>query len=162
MVSLDGYIYLQTKPARILEHRVEMERHLGRTLGPEEVVDHIDGITIHNSVSNLRVFASNGAHLAATTRKPRQWSQAGRRNIGQRTDLGAKIESVDTYRLRKERGDIRLRALLRAALELGTDAPCLCGTTHWLEQAGIDPLSRPSLEHAWQQLLARWERDLSQ
>lgn len=37
-------------------HRVEMERILGRKLGPDEVVHHIDGDKRNNSPSNLKVM----------------------------------------------------------------------------------------------------------
>ena len=163
MVDLDGYVLLQKKPARILEHRVVMEQVLGRPLSPEEVVDHIDGITIHNAPSNLRLFPTNGDHLRATVSdKGRAWSCSGRLNIGTRTDRGREIVPVDTYHQRKERGDVRLRAILRAALELGIEHPCLSGKLHWLEQSGIDPQSRPSLERAWDDLVRRYAADLAQ
>ena len=161
MVDLDGYVLLSTKPTRVSEHRVVMEQKLGRLLLPGEVVDHIDGITIHNDPTNLRLFASNGEHLASTSTGSRAWSVLGRQNIGRRTDRGIEIQRVDTYRLRKERGDVRLHAILRAALELGTEHPCLLGTTHWLEQSGIDPTSRPSLERAWGDLMRRFDEDLT-
>jgi len=162
-VDLDGYVLLQTKPTRVSEHRKVAEQMLGRPLLPDEVVDHIDGITIHNDPSNLRVFASNGEHLAATiSGKPPRWSTKGRQNIGTRTDQGLKIQPVDIYRQRKERGDVRLRAILRAALELGIEHPCLSGTRHWLTQNGIDPYSRPSLERAWDELERRYAADLVQ
>jgi hypothetical protein len=142
-----------------------MEKQLGRSLLPEEVVDHIDGITIHNDPSNLRLFATNGDHLRATiTGITKRTSASGQRNISaQKKNLvGPVLARVDTYRLRKERGDVRLRAILRASLELGIGHPCLSGTTHWLEQAGIDPLSRPSLERAWAALESRFSWDLIQ
>jgi hypothetical protein len=136
---------------------------LGRELTPEEVVDHIDGITIHNDPSNLRVFASNGEHLRETTSgRPKSISVAGRRNVkAQKKHLvGSVLAAVDTYRRRKERGDVRLRAILRGWLELDKDSPHLWGTRHWLEQSGIDPDSRPSLERAWDDLERRYALDL--
>ena len=163
MVDRDGYVLLENKRRRVLEHRAVMERVLGRPLRPEEVVDHIDGITIHNDPSNLRVFASNAEHLRATIAgKPHCVSLLGQRNVrAQKKGLvGPVLEPVDTYRRRKERGDVRLRAILRAALELGTTHPCLSGTRHWLEQNGIDPGSRPSLEQAWVELEHRYAVDL--
>jgi hypothetical protein len=164
IVDLDGYVLLSTRPTRILEHRSVMERKLGRLLLPGEVVDHVDGITIHNDPTNLRVFASNSEHLASTIAyKAKQISQTGKRNVkAQKKNLvGRVLEPVDTYRLRKERGDVRLHAILRAALELGIRHPCLLGTTHWLEQSGIDPTSRPSLERAWADLMRRYDEDLA-
>jgi hypothetical protein len=140
-----------------------MEKKLGRYLSPEEVVDHIDGLTLHNAPDNLRLFESNGAHLEATiSGKRRQWSGSGHANIGARTDRGREIERVDTYRLRKKRGDVRLRQILLAALSLGIDSPYLSGTHRHLEKAGIADLSRPNLERAWGDLSARLEADLLQ
>lgn len=165
MVDLDGYVLLQTKPTRVSEHRHVAAQTLGRELLESEVVDHIDGITIHNDPKNLRVFATNGVHLRATiTGRDRSASvsNSGRRNIkAQKKNLvGTVFEPVDTYRLRKERGDVRLRAILRAALELGKEHPCLSGTTHWLKQTGIDPSCDRSLERAWAALESRYAEDL--
>jgi len=163
MVDKDGYVLLKTSPHRVSEHRQVMESVLCRPLTDEEVVDHINGITIHNDPSNLRLFASNGDHLAATlVGRSKNWSVSGRANIGVRTDRGLNLEPVDIYRQRKERGDVRLLAILRAALELGITHRCLLGTTHWLKQRGIDPTSRHSLELAWVELMNRYELDLSQ
>ncbi len=162
MVDLDGYVLTQTKPSRVSEHRQVMEKILGRELQKKEVVDHRDGITIHNAADNLRLFASNADHLRATiSGRPRKFSVSGLANIGARTDLGTAIQPVDTHHRRKARGDVRLLAILRAALELGTKHPCLCGTRHWLEQIGIDPYSHPSLELAWDGLMSRYEADLA-
>lgn len=67
---------------RVREHRLVMERKLGRYLEPGEVVDHIDGNTSNNDPSNLRLFASNAEHLRVTLagRVP-NWSEDGRRRI---------------------------------------------------------------------------------
>ena len=115
-IDLDGYVKVSAGPYQILEHRMLLEHHLGRGLRKGEVVDHIDGLTLHNILENLRLFPSNAAHLEATLRECPQWSASGRRNIRQRGLLP--YVPVSTYRLRKERGDVRLRAILRAALEL--------------------------------------------
>lgn len=47
----------------VLEHRLAMERQLGRLLEDTEVVHHIDGNRSNNDPSNLEVFASNADHL---------------------------------------------------------------------------------------------------
>lgn len=160
-VTRDGYAVLHLSDAepQKKEHRHLMEKHLGRRLSTEEVVDHIDGLTLHNALSNLRVFPSNREHLAATLSGAPRWSAAGRENIGVRTDRGAVIEPVDSYRQRKEAGDVRLRQILLVALKLGTDSPFLCGTHHWLQRAGIDLASRPSLERAHRAILDSWGWD---
>lgn len=47
----------------VREHRLVVERQLGRYLKQDEVVHHIDGSKQNNSISNLMVFSSNSAHI---------------------------------------------------------------------------------------------------
>jgi len=167
-VARDGYVYIQRGGRRVLEHRQLMSDILGRPLKASEVVDHIDGLTLHNSPGNLRLFASNAERLAATTTgKPHRVSEAGKDNLRGLNNVrhrGAQPLTsplVDTYRQRKEAGDVRLRQILLAALSLGTDCHYLWGTLHWLEQAGIDWRSRPNLEHALAAVEERWAAALA-
>jgi transcription initiation factor TFIIIB Brf1 subunit/transcription initiation factor TFIIB len=55
-----------TKGGYVRQHRLVMEKKLGRYLAPREVVDHRNGDTSDNSPENLRLFASNAEHLRAT------------------------------------------------------------------------------------------------
>ena len=45
-----------TKAGYVREHRLVMERHLGRYLKPDEIVHHKDSNTLNNDISNLEVL----------------------------------------------------------------------------------------------------------
>jgi hypothetical protein len=174
-IGVDGYV-LVTAPANhpsarkrtnrnnwsIPEHRLVMEQKLGRYLLPEEVVDHIDGLTLHNLPDNLRLFVRNGEHLQVTTTGiPKNISVSGRQNIRLKYHLPPDFQRIDIYLQRKKRGDVRLLQIFLAALQLGIDSPFLLGTHRHTTKAGIDMSSRSTIELALGSLLQRWEADLS-
>lgn len=64
----------------VQEHRLVLEKHLGRFLLPTEVVHHIDGNHANNDISNLQLFSSNGEHLKATLRGVRHNMSAENRS----------------------------------------------------------------------------------
>jgi transposase-like protein len=86
VVDKDGYILIwhpdhphADRHGYVREHRLVMERVLGRYLLPTEVVDHIDGVRDHNDDSNLQLFASNRDHLAATLQdRVPNWTPGGK------------------------------------------------------------------------------------
>lgn len=47
-----------------LEHRIVMEKFIGRNLLPNEVVHHINKNGIDNRIENLMLFSNNGEHLS--------------------------------------------------------------------------------------------------
>lgn len=155
-VDADGYVTVPTpeghsgrKNGRIAEHRLVMEIELGRGLLETEVVDHIDGLHLHNHPSNLRVFQSNADHLKATiSGQVPNWSDEGKEMLSLARRRILTDQRVDTYRQRKANGDVRLQQILLAALQLGIDSPYLLGTHRHLEKAGIDWSSDSNLKRA--------------
>lgn len=63
----------------VREHRLVMEKRLGRYLAADEVVHHIDGNNQNNATENLKLFPTNAAHLAETLKgKTPNWTPKGR------------------------------------------------------------------------------------
>lgn len=69
-VLIDGYRYIYspdhpnaTKEGYVAEHRLVMEKHLGRLLNPKETIHHLNHDRLDNNIDNLHLCPSNGKHF---------------------------------------------------------------------------------------------------
>ena len=89
LVGRYWYVYSPDHPRRtkqrlVAEHRLVMEKVLGRYLEPQEVVHHIDGNPQNNEPSNLVVFQTNAEHLRQDLKgRVPNWSADGKRRLSE-------------------------------------------------------------------------------
>ena len=62
IVYKPNHPFASTRDGYILEHRLIIEKHLGRYLLPTEHVHHINKNPIDNRLKNLYLFATNSDH----------------------------------------------------------------------------------------------------
>lgn len=88
-IDRDGYVLINMrghptarKNGNMFEHRLVMEKHLGRYLRRGEVVHHINGIHCDNRIENLKLFGCNGDHLRHELKgKCPNWSEPARARL---------------------------------------------------------------------------------
>ncbi len=71
-----GYIYIHSPDHpfrdcnnRVLEHRLVMEKNLGRYLSKNEVVHHMNHVKDDNRIDNLMLISTNSEHIKLHSRK---------------------------------------------------------------------------------------------
>jgi DNA-binding CsgD family transcriptional regulator len=89
MIDKDGYVLIHqpehpyaSRHGYVREHRLVVEKRMGRFLSSKEVVHHKNGERQDNRSCNLELFESNGHHLAKTLKgKCPKWTEDGKRRI---------------------------------------------------------------------------------
>lgn len=88
----------------IREHRLVMEKNLGRHLLPDEVVHHKDENKQNNHPDNLELYTTNAEHLAETLRgQVPNWTEEGKARIREQNRQGVKDWWAATLPTRKRR-----------------------------------------------------------
>lgn len=91
IVDKDGYVLVlqrshphANRHGYVREHRLVMEKLVGRVLDPKEVVHHRNRNKQDNSPENLQLFSENREHLKEElTGKVPRWTEDGKRRIAE-------------------------------------------------------------------------------
>ena len=75
MVLCRNHPYARLGGKYVREHRLVMEKHIGRYLKPSEIIHHIDGDIKNNHIDNLMLFPSHSAHASFHHPKGESFSQ---------------------------------------------------------------------------------------
>ena len=75
-INKSGYRIICVNGKQRAEHRVIMEKHIGRSLQGKEVVHHKNGIRDDNRIDNLEIFKSHSDHMKIHS-DPRIMSKRG-------------------------------------------------------------------------------------
>ena len=69
-INKGGYVFIRSHDhpyadvrGYVFEHRLVMEKHIGRHLLPTEIVHHIDGNVRNNTIENLMLYSSHAVHM---------------------------------------------------------------------------------------------------
>ena len=89
-----GYIVIKYNGTWVREHRVVMERFLGRKLLSSESVHHINGVKTDNRVENLEIIDSR-LHTQLHKTKFERYSKLPKQAV-----IGKRISSYDKDKLR--------------------------------------------------------------
>lgn len=63
IIYMPNHPFAFNKKRYVREHRLVIEKHIGRYLTEKEAVHHINGNRLDNRIENLMLFSNDGAHL---------------------------------------------------------------------------------------------------
>jgi transposase-like protein len=103
-IDKDGYVLVlehdhpnANRHGYVRKHRKVMSEDLGRPLKDHEVVHHIDGDKKNNHIDNLRLYSSNGEHLADELKgQIPNFSEEGLKRIPKGIARAAKAQGEDS------------------------------------------------------------------
>lgn len=97
LILATGHPHANKHTHYIREHRLVMEKMIGRYLLPEEVVHHKDKNKLNNSPENLQLFSANSEHLSHELKgKVPKWSPEGFANMCKPRGRRKSREASDT------------------------------------------------------------------